>query len=183
MIVRAITDSERQEVLEHFLCTFDDIDPNAVPMSRYDDIYAPIIIADRHSSGEILGAALTCRSQVAVGPLVARLRGLPAPPSDYTPVLSKHSELDLMSVVPGQRNQGIGSRLVKYLERELRRRGVRIWFGHVTSDLDTEQLRQFYNSHRFKVTEDGQTLPPLLGRNWVAPTSAPSAFSFYKKLG
>lgn len=182
MIVRATTDSERQEVLQHFLRTFDDIDPNAVPMSRYDDLYAPIIIADRNSDGEILGAALTCRSQIAVAPLVAKLRGLPAPPSDYTSVLSRHSELDLLSVMSERRGEGIGNRLVKYLEKDLRARGVRVWFGHVTSDLDTERLRTFYRRQGFTVTGDGELLPPLLGRSWVMPTTEPSAFSFYKKL-
>lgn len=182
MICRATTDNERKEVLEHFLRTFDDIDPDAVPMTRYDDIYAPIVVADRDSSGVILGAALTCRSQVAASPLAAKLRGLPAGPSDYTTVLSKHSELDLMSVVPEQRGQGVGSRLLKYLQRELISRGVKVWFGHITDDLEVERLRSFYKSHGFKLTDNGQPLPPLLGRSWVAPGTYPAACSFYKRL-
>lgn len=181
MITKATTDEERREVLEHFLRIFDDIDQDAVPMVRYDHIYAPIVVADRASDGEILGAALTCRSQVAVGPLVAKLRGVPVPPSTYTPVLSKHSELDLIGVAPDQRGQGVGGRLLKYLQRELKSRGVRVWFGHVTSDLDTSRLRTFYAAHGFKVTADGEPLPPLLGRNWVMPGSF-AAYSFYKKL-
>lgn len=182
MITKATTDSERQEVLEHFLRTFNDIAPDAVPMSRYDDIYAPIVIADRNSSGEILGAALSCRSQVAAAPLAAKLRGVSSMRSDYTPVLSKHSELDLISVIPEQRGQGVGSRLIKYLQRELGSRGVKVWFGHITSDLEVDRLRSFYKSHGFKLTEGGQPLPPLLGRTWVAPGTLPAACSFYKKL-
>lgn len=182
MITKATTDAERQEVLAHFLRTFDDIDPNAVPMSRYDGIYAPIVIADRDSSGEILGAALTCRSQVAAAPLAAKLRGLPSMPSDYTTVLSKHSELDLISVVQEQRGRGVGSRLLKYLQRELSSRSVQVWFGHITSDLEVDRLRSFYKSHGFKLTDSGQPLPPLLGRTWIAPGTEPAACSFYKRL-
>lgn len=184
MITQATTDDARQEVLGHFLATFNDIDAQAVPMTRYDDLYDPLVIAFRDDATHaILGAALTCHSQIAVSTLVAQRRGRRVPPTfDYTSVVGKHSELDLISVIPRARNRGIGSSMLNYLERELQSRGRRIWFGHVTSDLNTDRLRTFYTSHGFKVTEDGHPLPPLLGRNWVMPETMPAAFSFYKKL-
>lgn len=184
MITRAETDDERQEVLKHSLNTFDGIDPQAVPLSCYDDLYDPVVAVFRDTAdGPVLGAALTCRSQVAVASLVARRRGLPLPASsDFTSVLGKHSELDLISVLPDARGQGIGSQLVDYLEQQLRLRGVRVWFGHVTSDLDTDRLRSFYMAHGFEVADEGQPLPPLLGRNWIPPTIEQPACSFYKRI-
>ena len=73
---------------------------------------------------------------------------------DYTSVLNKHSELDLISVVPSARNRGVGSAMLKYLERELQLRGSRVWLGHATRDLDTDRLCAFYASHGFNVTGD-----------------------------
>jgi GNAT superfamily N-acetyltransferase len=185
VIAQATTDDARQDVLDHFLATFNDIEAQAVPMTRYDDLYDPLVIAFRdHATDATLGAALTCRSQIAVGTLAAQRRGRRVPPTfDYTSVLAKHSELDLISVIiPSARNRGIGSEVLNYLERELQSCGRRIWFGHVTSDLNTDRLRTFYTSHGFKVTEYGHLLPPLLGRNWVMPETMPAAFSFYKKI-
>lgn len=183
MITRATSDGERQEVLQHFLSTFDNIDLQAVPPTRYDDLYEPLVAVYRDDSdGSIVGAALTCRSQAAVGWLVAQRRGLPQRFSDFSSVLGKHSELDLISVLPSARNHGVGSKLVNYLEQQLQSRGVRVWFGHVTSDLNTDRLRSFYTSHKFKVTDYGQPLPPLLGRSWVLPATEPAAFSFYKRI-
>ena len=183
MITQAESDDDRREVLEHFLSTFDDIDSQAVPLSCYDDLYDPVVAVYRaNADGPILGAALTCRSQVAVGSVVAQRRGLALPASsDFTSVLGKHSELDLISVLPCARNRGIGSQLMSYLEQQLQSRGVRIWFGHVTSDLDN-RLRSFYTTHGFNVTDAGQPLPPLLGRNWMLPTIEPALFSFYKRI-
>jgi ribosomal protein S18 acetylase RimI-like enzyme len=103
---------------------------------RLDD---PFVIAFRdYATDAILGAALTCRSRIAASTLVAQRRGRRVPPAfDYTSVLSKHSELDLISVIPSARNRSIGSEMLNYLEQELQSRGTRIWFGHVTSDLNT----------------------------------------------
>ena len=41
--------------------------------------------------------------------------------------------------------------MLNYLEQELQLRGTRIWFGHVTSDLNADRLRTFYTSDGFKV--------------------------------
>lgn len=47
MIHEANTDAARHEVLDFFLAAFDDIDPNAVPMTVHDDLYAPLVVQFR----------------------------------------------------------------------------------------------------------------------------------------
>ena len=39
-MIHANTDAARHEVLDFFLAAFDDIDPNAVPTTVHDDLYA-----------------------------------------------------------------------------------------------------------------------------------------------
>jgi len=39
-VIHANTDAARHEVLDFFLAAFDDIDPNAVPTTVHDDLYA-----------------------------------------------------------------------------------------------------------------------------------------------
>ncbi|SKR67521.1 Uncharacterised protein [Mycobacteroides abscessus subsp. abscessus] len=72
--------------------------------------------------------------------------------------------------------------MLTYLEKRLRAQGVRVWFGNVTSNLEVDRLREFYTSHGFTVLDNGQPLPPLLGRTWISPSTLPPAYYFYKKL-
>lgn len=184
MIQLANSDEERREVLDFFLDIFDDIDSNAVPMTTHDDLYRPLVVQYRdNASGQLVGAALTCRAQVAAGSALMVKRGGQLPTAnDFTAVLDRHSELDLMGVAPAARNQGIGAQMLTYLEKRLRARGVRVWFGNVTSNLEVDRLREFYTSHGFTVLDNGQPLPPLLGRTWISPSTLPPAYYFYKKL-
>jgi GNAT superfamily N-acetyltransferase len=183
VISEAKTDATRREVLDFFLATFDDIDPNAVPMTVHDDLFAPLVVQYRNDTGHLLGAALSCRAQVAAGSALMKKQGVPLPPAaDYTTVLDRHSELDLISVMPAARGQGIGSQMLTYMERQLRTRGVRVWFGNATVNLDVDGLRVFYTSHGFTVLQSGEPLPPFFGRKWVPPNAAPPAYFFYKKL-
>ena len=154
MITEAITNSQRREVLRLFLANFSNIDPNAVPMTEHDYLYAPIV-AQYHDpdSGRLIAAALTCRAQVATMAILAQQRGLPD--GGYIPVLDKHSELDLICVDPRFRGQGIGKRLIDYLEQRLRDRGVRVWFGNATPDLDIVRLKRFYANCNFTLVPDG----------------------------
>ncbi|MFE2267141.1 GNAT family N-acetyltransferase [Streptomyces griseosporeus] len=96
--------------------------------------------------------------------------------------MDRHSELDLMAVDPEFRGRGIGSELVKALESRLQERGVRIWFGNATRDLETDKLRNFYARHGFRVLPEGQPLPDLMGRAWQLPTQQQPAFLFYKQI-
>ena len=81
MIHEANSDAARHEVLKFFLATFDDIDPNAVPMTVHDDLYAPLVVQFRDENGRrLLGAALTCCAQVAAGCVVMKKRGASLPP-------------------------------------------------------------------------------------------------------
>jgi len=184
VIQAANSDSERQEVLDLFLNIFDDIAPNAVPMTAHDDLYKPLVLQFRDDgTQQLVGAALTCRAQVAVGSALMTKSGAQLPPAgNYTAVLDKHSELDLIGVMPQARNQGIGSQMLAYLEARLSSQGVRVWFGNVSDNLEADRLRPFYASHGFTVLDHGQPLPPLLGRTWVPPSTIPPAFFFYKKL-
>jgi hypothetical protein len=45
VITEATTDHVRQEVFDHFLAIFNDIEAQAVPMARYDDHYNRLVIA------------------------------------------------------------------------------------------------------------------------------------------
>ena len=184
MIQVASSDTERQEVLDLFLHIFDDIAPNAVPMTAHDYMYNPLVLQFRDdTTQQLVGAALTCRAQVAAGSVLFSNSGQQLPPArDYTAVLDKHSELDLIGVALEARNQGIGSQMLTYLETRLASQGVRVWFGNVTDNLEAERLRKFYGSHGFTVLDHDQPLPPLLGRTWVSPATVPPAFFFYKKL-
>lgn len=182
MISEARTDAERQEALDLFLGVFDDIAATAVPMTNMDEVYAPIVACYRED-GRLVGAALTCRAQPAVGSLTAARLGMPLPASgDFTAVKDKHSQLDLIAVLPEARGRGIGAELIAYLEEELRVRGVRVWFGVATSDLELERLRKFYSAHGFVALEPGQPLPRLLGKEWQMAADPRAGFSFYKQL-
>ena len=68
MIQEASSDAERQEVLDLFLHIFDDIAPNAVPMTAHDYMYNPLVLQFRDdTTQQLVGATLTCRAQVAAG--------------------------------------------------------------------------------------------------------------------
>jgi hypothetical protein len=99
------SDAEREEVLDLFLNIFDDIAPNAVPMTAHDYMYNPLILQFRDdATQQLVGAALTCRAQVAAGSVLLTNGGAQLPPArDYTAVLDKHSELDLIGVAPEAR--------------------------------------------------------------------------------
>lgn len=175
-ISEANTDAKRAEVQDLFSRTFQGIAPNAIPAVKDDRLYAPLVLRYHDiETGQLAGAALTCRSEVAVGmTMMQRL--------EYAPVLDRHSVLDLMAVAPAFRGRGIGSALVREMEDRLKERGVRIWFGNATRDLETARLREFYARHGFTVLPDGQPLPDLLGRSWVLPTAEQPAFFFYKQI-
>jgi GNAT superfamily N-acetyltransferase len=181
VITEAVTDAERRAVQELFETCFDGIAPTAVPMTKDDSSYAPVVAQYHDNEGKLIGAALTCRAQLAVTTVTAAAMGLPE--TGYRSVLDKHSELDLMAVVPEERGKGIGGQLVEHLEARLRERGVRVWFGNATADLEVDRLRDFYKGQGFTVLADGQPLPPLLGKDrWSMPMAEQPAFYFYKRL-
>lgn len=122
-ISEAITDAQRAEAQALFEVSFHDIAPTAVPRVKHDPLYAPLVLCYRDpGTGELAGAALTCRSQVAVSMTMMRR-------PEYAPVMDLHSELDLMAVVPAFRGRGIGGMLIRAMEDRLRQRGVRSWFA------------------------------------------------------
>jgi GNAT superfamily N-acetyltransferase len=179
-ITLATTNDERAQVQALFSAVFNGIEPNAVPVVEHDYLYAPLIAQIRDESGGLIAAAMTCRTQVAAGAIMASRAGLPDR-FNVMPVIDAHSELDLLAVDDAHRGQGLGSGLVRFLEDELARRKVRAWFGNVTVNLDAGRLRAFYQSHGFTVLPDFTPLPPLLGRNWGLPGAASPQFYFYKR--
>lgn len=179
-ITLAETDAEFAAVQALFDSVFRDIAPDAVPRTAAGQtMYRPIIAQYHDEAGQLVGAALTCRAAVA-----AMSTLMPAAFGGYGDVLDKHSELDLIAVRPDARNGGVGSALIEFLERELKDRGVHVWFGNATQDLDTSKLREFYIRHGFTVGADGAALPKLLGHSWRLPSELTEqpAFTFYKSL-
>lgn len=173
-ITLAESEAERRDILALFLDTFVDIAENAVPMPDVDRLYAPMIAQVRDESGALVGAALTCRPQKAAG--MALMPGFDVSRADLV------SELDLMTVRPDRRGQGIGRRMLDFIEPRLAERGVRAWFGNATLDLDLPALRRFYSAAGFHVLADGQALPPFGGQDWTPPLTESPAFYFWKRI-
>lgn len=180
----ATTDDQRREVGAFLKSQLPYIADDAVPLLRADEVFAPIVAFITGDDEEIIAAALTCRAQIAAAMLMNARMGLPHPTGrpDYSPVMDKHSELDLIAVAPDHSGTGHGSALMDFLEAALRERGVRFWFGNAVASEDVDRLRVFYESRGFTTTAYGERLPQLMGRDWVMPNTEPPAFYFYKKL-
>ncbi|GAB2736422.1 GNAT family N-acetyltransferase [Nocardioides pakistanensis] len=173
-ITLAESEADRRDALELFLDTFADIAENAVPMPEHDRLFAPLIAQVRDKDGALLGAALTCRPQIAAG--MALMPGYDLGKADRV------SELDLMAVHPDRRGEGIGRQMLDFLEPLLAARGVRSWFGNATHDLDLARLRNFYANAGFQVLAEGQPLPPFAGQDWTPPFAEAPAFYFWKRV-
>ncbi|MFG1777669.1 GNAT family N-acetyltransferase [Micromonospora sp. NPDC049048] len=188
-ITEAATANERQQVQRLFEETIGDIAPGAVPAPA--NSYFPALVAQYRppDTSVLAGAALAVRSQLAGRAAELAAAGAPLPPPLrrlLAPgVLDRHRELDLIGVRRDFRDRGIGSQLLAYVEGRLRADGVRVLFGNVTDGLDAEALRRFYGRHGYRVLDDGQDLPPLLGAELMPPMAAlpvPPRFFFFKML-
>jgi GNAT superfamily N-acetyltransferase len=124
-------DADRTGVQRFLQGLLPDIAHNAVPMSASDGMYAPVVVRAVRDDGQIVGATLSCRAQVAAMASAMPGRALPGL-GDFGSVMDVHSELDLLAVAPEARGQGVGSALMSAVEARLRERGVRWWFGNVT---------------------------------------------------
>ncbi|ASO21665.1 GNAT superfamily N-acetyltransferase [Actinoalloteichus hoggarensis] len=184
MISEAATDDSRRDVLDLLTAVAPGTAPDTVPMTELDELYAPVVLRYHDpETGRLLGAALSCRAQIAVGGALQLMAGKRLPRElDFGPVLDRHSQLQRLAVLPEARGQGIGGLLLTDLSRRLRDRGVRVWFGRVAVDQQTEPLRGFLARHGFTVLEDGAPLPMLLGRHWRTAESESTAFHFYRRL-
>ena len=176
-ITYAATDVERLEVREFLADHIPGIAPTAVPVTAMVAAYTPLVPLIRGDDSQVVAAALTCRAKLAAG---AAMTGMGA--QTFGTALDRHSELDLLAVAKHARGNGLGTLLVNDLQDKLVEKGVRVWFGNVTEDLNVDQLRVFYTRLGFKVLDDRQPLPPLLGKQWVAPFAEMPVFFFYKLL-
>lgn len=178
-ITTATTDSERAAAQQLLAGVIPGIAPNAVPGVAMDRMYRPVVALAHDASGTLVGAALTCLPQVAAG-----IGMLPAAqrPRAFDRTLDKVSELDLVGVHPTAQGAGVGAALVQFLEAELSRRGVRYWFGNVTTDLHVARLRTFYTRLGFTCLPDGTPPPPFGGVEWVSPYTERPAYWFWKTI-
>lgn len=175
----ATSTAELDEAQALFENAIPGIAPDAVPRTSWgQQSYDATVAQYRSNDGELLGAALTCRAQVAVTSILV------GDPLGFRPVLDQHSELDLIAVRQDSRGRGVGSALLDFLERMLVDAGARVWFGNVTRTLEVDRLASFYDRHGFTIGELGAPLPRLLGKDWVPPGLAERpSFYFYKALG
>lgn len=178
-IILASSQPERASIQAFFEVTFPDIEPDGVPAVRHDEIYTPLIPYLQDDDGQVIAAAMSCRSQLGAMAATAARAGR-QDLFQLGALNDKHSELDLLAVQEDHQGLGLGSSLIRFLEAELVARGVRAWFGNVTVNLDGDRLRRFYTAHGFTVLPDSQPLPPLLGQDWVTHTEKPQ-FYFYKR--
>lgn len=155
-----------------------EIAPNAVPLKEHDSIFDPVIVIAR-GDAEMVGAALSCRAQVCTS---AAMFNYCAPYGNFSKAKDRHSELDIMAVSPAARDQGIGTQILTLVEHELLRRGVRFWFGNITSESNVPALVQFYERNGFAVLPAGEGLPPFMGLPWRMPHVAAPEHYFWKRL-
>jgi len=67
--------------------------------------------------------------------------------------------LDELYVVPGERNHGVGTALLKAAEHECRRRGGELF--EINVDGEDTDARRFYERHGYLHHDPGQTEPQL----------------------
>jgi hypothetical protein len=102
----------------------------------------------------VLGAGLTCRSQIAVASTHMAIR------STYGPELDKHSELDLIAVRTDGHRPGVGTALTSFLEERLPAASVQVRFENSPGCIDVERLRASYTRLGFTVGKAGGHRPP-----------------------
>lgn len=182
MITTADTSEDRADVQAFFHSHFEEIAPNAVPAVEHDHLYAPVILTVRENdgTGRILAASLSCRTNDIAGALMVPFAGNQFEAARKVAPL--HSNLDLLATDPTARGTGLASALIDETEKRLAESGVRVWFGCVTNDLDSTQLRPYYQRHGFTVLDDGAPLPPLVGYDKWNLGKDDVTFHFYKRI-
>lgn len=151
----AISDSDFEAAQTVLAESIPGIAPDAVPRTEFgQQMYNVTVALAYDDDDQVVGAALTCRAQIAVQSMM--LRG---DPFGFKDVLDKHSELDLLAVRPAERGKGVGGALLEFLEAHLIAAGVQVWFGNATSELDVASLRRFYERHGFTVSAREFLLP------------------------
>ncbi|MBP2384451.1 GNAT family N-acetyltransferase [Brachybacterium sacelli] len=179
-ITHASSAEERMELRDFLAEHLHDIAPDAVPKPEWDRHYETIALTVREE-GKLIAGLLSCYTQIASAAFMAP-EGIDEHMDKVRRLTPLHAELDLIAVDPSARSTGIGSALISESESILKVRGTKYWFGCVTSDLDVDRLRNFYEKLGFTVLPDGARLPPFKGVEWVPPHATDAAFWFYKRL-
>ena len=135
-----------------------DIDPNRSTTSDVDASYAPLIAAhwERGRSSQL-------HSLVGHRSASSKRDENRTPFGDHRKAKDLRSELDLIAVESSARGDGLGSSLIAFLEIELRRRGVCVWFGNISAESNVAGLVDFYSKNGFTIVPTGPGLPPFMG--------------------
>lgn len=115
------------------------LNKDAVPLDPQYDIYAA-----REAKGELLFVTLR-----EAGDLVGYFIGFIAPGLHYKTCLT--CTMDIFYVRPDKRKGRAGSTLFKYVEAELRRRGVDRWFVGSKCHADASSLFEYLGFDRVEV--------------------------------
>ena len=69
----------------------------------------------------------------------------------------------MIAVESSARGDGLGSSLIAFLEIELRRRGVCVWFGNISAESNVPGLVDFYSKNGFTIVPTGDRAPTIHG--------------------
>lgn len=115
------------------------LNQDKVPLSPQYDVYIA-----RERRGELLFVAMR-----ESGALVGYFIGFIAPGLHYSTCLT--CTMDIFYVHPDKRNGRAGIKLFKFVESELRRRGVQRWFAGSKTKADASALFEYLQFDRVEV--------------------------------
>lgn len=175
----AETSEERQAAQRLFEATGHEPSRIAVPDPEFDHVFRTVLVQVHDDAGTLVAAAMTGEPYLTanLGMMPAQMR-----PATLVKVAAKASEIDLVSVLPEHRGQGIGTAMIQFLEPILRERGVRTWFGHALGDVDHVAVGRFWAHNGFTVPAPGEALPPFHGHTWEQTLTAGAPVAFWKSL-
>ena len=175
----AETDESRQDAQAFFEQAFPGDSRIAVPSTIMDLMYRTLLVQVRDDEGRLVAAAMSVEPHLTSG-----LGVLPpeARPAELVKVAGKVSELDRIAVLPEHRGQGLGRRMLEFLEPHLAERGVQTWFGSANEREHVVELRRFFEGSGFTVLTDGKKLPPFHGLTWYPESLKNPPLWFWKNL-
>jgi ribosomal protein S18 acetylase RimI-like enzyme len=180
VISEATADAARRAVHQLLAAQIDGVSPGAVPATKDDGLYAPIVLQAKTADDTLAGALLSSRAPMAVDYFTALAQGME--PVDYEQELDRVANLDLVAVAPEFRRLGLGSRLLAEAEGRLSNAGTKIWYGGIGWVPEANDAARFFEARGFSVLQLGKDLPAFLGRRWTIPHTPNPQNWFYKRL-